>query len=312
MAGIKDGIYEETVDDVFQGIVRGLVAGAFPVKPPSRWFDNPKFDQLTPLTVEDDGQVYGHLASFEMPHIGLPGKVRAPKSHSGYAYFMTGAIPTQDGKRARVGQLTLAGGHAPLSADAGSAVAHYDNTNSAIADVSVGEDRYGIWFAGALRPEATPEKVRAFMASSLSGDWRPINGHLEMVACCSVNVPGFPIARAMAAGGAIVAMVAAGARPLALKRASMLADAAVVERLAALEQAVYPIATLDETAETVVTVGDEPVDIAESSTTDEAAEKIARARARVQEIKAQRRQELRDRVHGKKEEPVAAGAGPKA
>lgn len=296
MAGIKDGIYEETVEDQFQAIVRGLTAGAFPVKPPDEWFENPRLASLTPLTVEDSGQVYGHLASFEMPHIGLPGKVRAPKSHSGYAYFMTGAIPTASGKRARVGQLTLAGGHAPLNADAGSAVAHYDNTDSAIADVAVGEDRYGIWFAGALRPEASPEKVRAFMASALSGDWRPINGHLEMVACCSVNVPGFPIARAMAAGGALISLVAAGARQIAVLSASMRADAAVVERLAALETAVYAEPTVEEVIETGTTT--EPVDISDNGGDD----KVARARALVAERKEKRRQELRDRVHG-----VAAG-----
>lgn len=304
MAGIKDGIYEETVEDQFQAIVRGLTAGAFPVKPPEEWFENPQLGGLTPLTVEDSGQVWGHLASFEMPHIGLPGKVRAPKSHSGYAYFMTGALPTQNGKKVRVGQLTLAGGHAPLNADAGSAVAHYDNTNSAIADVAVGEDRYGIWFAGSLRPEASPEKVRAFMASSLSGDWRPINGHLEMVACCSVNVPGFPIARAMAAGGALVSLVAAGARPIAVKRASMLADAAVVERLAALETAVYQSApAVEQVIEETAGTSTEPVDIPEEKSDD----KIARARALVQERKDKRRQELRDRVHNPT--PAVAAAG---
>src|SRR4029077_7240831 len=120
------------------------------------------------LVVEDSGQVYGHLASFQMPHIGLPGKVRAPKSHSNYAYFKTGVVPTASGGRVPVGQLTLAGGHAPPHADAGSAVAHYHNTKSARADVNVGEDRYGIWFAGALRPDVSPEQVRSFMASALS------------------------------------------------------------------------------------------------------------------------------------------------
>ena len=313
MAGIKDGIYEETVEDSFQGIIRGLTAGAFPVKPPDEWFDDPRLSTETPLVVEDSGQVYGHLASFQMPHIGLPGKVRAPKSYSNYAYFKTGVVPTEKGNRVPVGQLTLAGGHAPLHADAGSAVAHYDNTNSAVADVNVGEDRYGIWFAGALRPEVTPEQVRAFMASALSGDWRPINGHLELVACCSVNVPGFPIARALAAGGAIVAMVAAGARPLAVKAASMRADAAVVERLAALETAVYEPAevvdgVVDEAGDGVLTMTPAAEPEEEQEQDAEVDEKVARARAMVAERKERRRQELRDRVHG----VAAGGAAPKA
>jgi hypothetical protein len=99
--------------------------------------------------------------------------------------------------------LTLAGGHASLEASALEAARHYDDTGSAIADVHAGEDQFGIWVAGALRPSASPEQIRALRASAPSGDWRPINGALELVAVCQVNVPGFPIARARVASGQI-------------------------------------------------------------------------------------------------------------
>ena len=92
---------------------------------------------------------------------------------------------------------------------------HYDDTLSAVADVSAGEDSYGIWVSGSLRPDATALQVRALRASAPSGDWRPINGALELVAVCQVNVPGFPVARAMVAGGQVLALTAAGARPIA-------------------------------------------------------------------------------------------------
>jgi hypothetical protein len=52
----------------------------------------------------------------------------------------------------------------------------------------------------------------ALRAASLSGDWRRINGNLELVAALAVNVPGFPIPRtqaAMAAAGQL-ALVASG------------------------------------------------------------------------------------------------------
>jgi hypothetical protein len=61
-------------------------------------------------------------------------------------------------------------------------------------------------------------QVRALRASAPSGDWRPINGSLELVAVCQVNVPGFPLARAMVASGKIMALVAAGASHMALIR----------------------------------------------------------------------------------------------
>src|SRR4029078_4701263 len=135
-------------------------------------------------------------------------------SRSNYSYFTTGTLRTASGKDINVGQLTLAGAHAPLTADAGHAVAHYDNTASAVADVVVGEDKFGIWVAGALRPDIKPEQVRTLRASAPSGDWRRINRAPGLVSVCQVNVPGFPIARARVASGAVTALVAAGARSL--------------------------------------------------------------------------------------------------
>jgi hypothetical protein len=59
-------------------------------------------------------------------------------------------------------------------------------------------------------------QIRALRASAPSGDWRPINGSLELVAVCQVNVPGFPIARALVASGKVMALVAAGANFMAV------------------------------------------------------------------------------------------------
>lgn len=233
---LPDGIYcEASADDA---VLRTLLAGGFPVAPPDTWFANPKLDGPTPMTVDDDGKVYGHIATWDSIHIGMAGAVRAPKSRSNYAYFQTGNLRTDTGKSVNVGQLTLAGGHAPLTSDAAATVKHYDDTNSAVADVTVGEDRYGIWAAGALRPAVTPEQLRTFRASPLSGDWRPINGGLELVAACAVNVPGFPIARARVASGAVQALVAAGAGQLALIAAARNTESGLASRLDKLEQMV--------------------------------------------------------------------------
>jgi hypothetical protein len=63
-------------------------------------------------------------------------------------------------------------------------------------------------------------QIRALRASAPSGDWRPINGGLELVAICQVNVPGFPTARAMIASGKVLALVAAGASYMAAMKCS--------------------------------------------------------------------------------------------
>lgn len=223
---ISDGVYVEGVNplDASALVACGIVAGMIPVSPPKEWFGDPQLKKPTALTVTDEGQVFGHIAAWHVDHIGMSYGTRPPRSKSKYSYFHTGVVRTQEGDDMPVGQLTLAGGHASLEASASEAVRHYDDTASAVADVYAGEDAYGIWVAGSLRPGTTPEQIRALRASAPSGDWRPIKGSLELVAICQVNVPGFPIARARVASGQIMALVAAGANVLAQLKHDPLAE----------------------------------------------------------------------------------------
>lgn len=230
---MEDGLYEDLMDDADDQLA-ALAASAAPVVPPREWFNDPKLSGPTPLTIDDDGRVFGHIASWNVDHIGYSRGQKPPRSASKYAYFRTGLVRTDDGSDVPVGQITLAGGHAPMSASAAEAVKHYDDTMSAMCDVAAGEDRYGIWVSGALRPDVTPSQVRAFRASAPSGDWRPIGRRLELVAVCAVNVPGFPQVRTMVAGGQLTALVAAGTAPLlALREETSLST--LEERIARLE-----------------------------------------------------------------------------
>jgi len=236
---INDGTYvsNPAAADAEAIVAAGSTAMNVPVVPPAQWFENPRLTGPTPLTTDDDGRVFGHIASWEVDHIGLPGGTRAPRSMSDYAYFHSGVVRADDGSDKTVGQLTLAGGHADITADASMAVKHYDDTGSAVADVHAGEDMFGIWVAGSLRPGTTPEQIRALRASAPSGDWRVINNRLEMVAVCQVNVPGFPITRAQVASGAVMALVAAGASTLARMKSDPVAELqARMQRIEAYEQ----------------------------------------------------------------------------
>lgn len=233
---VPDGTYVDGVNpqDASALVACGMVAGAVPVEPPKEWFDNPNLKAATPLTVTDEGKVFGHIAAWHVDHIGMSFGTKPPRSRSKYAYFHTGVVRTLEGDDVPVGQLTLAGGHAGLEASAEEAVRHYDDTASAVADVHAGEDAFGIWVAGSLRPNVTPEQVRALRASAPSGDWRPIKGQLELVAVCQVNVPGFPIARARVASGQVMALVAAGAGVLAEMKHDPLAE--VIKKVEELEK----------------------------------------------------------------------------
>lgn len=226
---LPDGIITEEVDpmEAVALVAAGYIADAIPVVPPRDWFNNPNLRRPTPLTVDDDGRVFGHVAAWGTAHMNAAlNGVNPPRSASGYAYFNKGVIRTDDGTDVTVGQLTLVGGHADLNFSANEAARHYDDTASAFADVHAGEDDYGIWVAGALRPGVSAQQIRAIRASTPSGDWRPIRGKLELIAVCQVNVPGFPIARAMVASGHTMALTAAGASELARLRPDPILDLA--------------------------------------------------------------------------------------
>lgn len=194
-------------------------------KPPAKWFSNPGLAGPTPLTVTDDGRIYGHAALHASCHLGFETCTPPPKSATGYAWFKTGILLADDNSEHAVGQITMNTGHAGTALNPSQTLAHYDNTGMAVADVSAGEDAHGIWVAGALRPGVTDEQIRTLRASPLSGDWRRVGGNLELVALLAVTVPGFVVPRGMVASGrqeslqlpapSLDALVAAGYTPSA-------------------------------------------------------------------------------------------------
>ena len=190
-----------------------LTAAAIPTAPPEAWFKDPALTGPTALVVEDDGRVYGHIAAWGTCHIGQIGKcVEPPTSPSNYAYFRTGALRTAEGTSVAVGHLTMGTGHAGPRDSANAAAEHYDNTGTVFADVAAGEDAYGIWVAGSLRPGITAEQVRVARSAPISGDWRTIRGSLELVGALAVNVPGFPVPRpqGLLASGEVRSLQASG------------------------------------------------------------------------------------------------------
>jgi len=200
---------EMPVEDITE-----VLASAQLASPPAAWFADPGLDGPTPITVDADGHVYGHLALWGTCHIGRPGVcLEPPRSSTGYSYFLKpGAVLCDDGTAAATGRLTLGTGHAPTGrgVTAQAAADHYDHTGSVVADVAAGEDEHGIWLAGRLRPDADELRVQQLRAADLSGDWRPVPEGLELVAALAVNVPGFPVrpAQAVVASGAQVALFA--------------------------------------------------------------------------------------------------------
>lgn len=212
----EDAEPEETLEASAEPVSQSrdsLTAAAIPTAPPEAWFKDPALTGPTALVVEDDGRVYGHIAAWGTCHIGQIGKcVEPPTSPSNYAYFRTGALRTAEGTSVAVGHLTMGTGHAGPRDSANAAAEHYDNTGTVFADVAAGEDAYGIWVAGSLRPGITAEQVRVARSAPISGDWRTIRGSLELVGALAVNVPGFPVPRpqGLLASGEVRSLQASG------------------------------------------------------------------------------------------------------
>lgn len=190
MANSTDAVLASEVEEL------ALVASAAPELPPLEWFVNPQLTEATPITITDEGRVFGHIAAWGTCHVGLPGCVTPPSSNADYAYFMVGAEKTSDGVTVPVGKLTVGGGHADPNAGFVAAAEHYDDAGTAVASVFAGEDEHGIWVAGRIIPGTDHAKIADLQRSPISGDWRRIGGNLELIAAHAVNVPGFPIPRA--------------------------------------------------------------------------------------------------------------------
>lgn len=178
-----------------------------PVQPPRHWFDNPEFSAPTPMDVESDGYIRGHVALWASCHRGFDSCTPPPRAPAGnYEHFHTGQVITADGSKIGVGNITVDSGHADIRANANLAKDHYDNTGWIGADVRCGEDAFGIWMSGAIRSDITPERLRALMATDVSGDWRAIDGRLRLIGLASIPVPGF--VKTQVASGELLAMVA--------------------------------------------------------------------------------------------------------
>ena len=201
---------------------RGLVAAAGPLKPPKAWFENPGLKELTPITITKDGQVFGHLADWQGCHTGFRAMCNPPyRSASNYAYFNVAELETEEGDMVTCGKLMFSRdgvGHAPVDRpiEIEAVRLHYDDATQVGAHVHAGEDKFGIWLAGALRPGLNDLEVQHLRSHPPSGDWRPVKGQMELVCAFSVAIPGFPIRRALvaSAGDELAGMISA---PLEIK-----------------------------------------------------------------------------------------------
>lgn len=196
-AGLLASAFSGSGIKLVEEALTAAAAGAAPLKPPHDWFFRPEPDYKCPLTVTDDGHVYGHLATWDQCHMGLFNRcVLAKPSRSNYSFFHVGSLKTAEGETVQVGRLIVGDeGHADVYLSADRAKAFYDKTGLVAAFVRAVDGRFGIWLSGAVRSDCPAERVRDMLANPPSGDWRPglASSGLELIAALSVPVPGFPV-----------------------------------------------------------------------------------------------------------------------
>lgn len=188
-------------------------------RPPAEWFTDPQLDGPTPMTVTDDGRIFGHLALWDTCHTGYRDTCVKPPRDADYTAFLQCTVTAADGTTIPTGPIVVDEGHAPTGWTMSRTLRHYSQTGLTAGYVAIGHDQHGIWVHGAASPRATGEMVETMRRHPLSGDWRDDGGRYRLVAAVSVNNPGFPIRnQALIAAGddgeeQMVGMITVGPNP---------------------------------------------------------------------------------------------------
>lgn len=144
-----------------------------------------------PLTLEDDGRIYGHATLRNRCHGSFAACLPPPDSGGDFSRFLCGeAIPG-----VATGPIVLDTTH---GVDDNGKVKSSDwlaDTGRAVADVTVGHDRHGMWVAGMVRPGITDREMATLRGSTLSAEWHPQGAKLRLVGILAVNAPGYLVQR---------------------------------------------------------------------------------------------------------------------
>jgi hypothetical protein len=118
-----------------------------------------------------------------------------PPSPTNYDYAHQGTTVLADGSILPTANLGGGKGHADVQLGWAQVPLFYENTSYQMAAVRYGEDDFGVYGVGVLRPEATWGQALEFVRSATSGDWRWVQelNAWDFAGSCLVNLPGFPM-----------------------------------------------------------------------------------------------------------------------
>lgn len=159
----------------------------------------------TPLTVDEDGAVYGHVRLHGTCYQYGGGQgdggycVQPPPSACAYAKFHVHGAKMDDGSILAVGAITYGEGHESRGGLLASQ-RHYNDVATMAAKVVASEDEWGVWVAGEVL-DSHREMAYDILLSPMSGHWEPDadnENYLEMLAAHIVVTPGYNVRRIVA------------------------------------------------------------------------------------------------------------------
>ncbi len=139
------------------------------------WFEQQDYAAPTPLTIDRDGRVTGHVCLWDTCHRGFAelGKCITPPREASLADFHGGVTPLTDGSMLRTGLLTFSDLHTATGQLTREEIMRaVEDTGTQLGPVRAYKDQFGIQVAGGLHDDVTPTEAGRAMAGTPSGDWR--------------------------------------------------------------------------------------------------------------------------------------------
>lgn len=167
--------------------------------PPSSWFDDPEFTSYAPVTITDEGRIFGHFAP-DVEHVSGYGRPPRGADFSD-ARFHVRRQPTRDGKVIEAGLIVGGVGHAPAGLTIAQAQQYYAGGPGAleVGRIRVGMDAHGMWGSGMVNPALDDDQIYQAATLGFSVDYRRPQfgvGPWQLIAISSgILVEGYSKAR---------------------------------------------------------------------------------------------------------------------
>lgn len=160
---------------------------AVPTVRPAAAFAKRTFTSYTPWSVDDKGQIFGHVAGWNSCHRGFQNRCERPQYQTAFDEFHIGWTPLDDGTRIRTGVITHVDGHLTSFEEYRR---HAEDPLAQLGPVRLYADEWGIQACGVVHADIPQAQLDRAVAGQPSGDWIGVEGQRTLRGIAIVNTPG--------------------------------------------------------------------------------------------------------------------------